>query len=135
MIPRLRIEPILIPAMMDRLMDSFVRQIKFVIFSIILFYEFDSGSVQIAVSQCSLIIKKPMISASLQVIADWQRLPLFACDRRRWGPTLGASRGPLTSKAVAETLLNMAIAACLIPLIMAWLWRRFQYGTDRLRKP
>jgi len=48
---------------------------------------------------------------------------------------LGASRGPLTSKAVAETLLNMAIAACLIPLIMAWLWRRFQYGTDRLRKP
>ena len=48
---------------------------------------------------------------------------------------LGASRGPLTSKAVAEALLNMAIAACLIPLIMAWLWRRFQYGTGRLRKP
>ena len=48
---------------------------------------------------------------------------------------LGASRGPLTSKAVAETLLNMAIAACLIPLIMAWLWRRFQYETGRLRKP
>jgi len=41
----------------------------------------------------------------------------------------------LASKAVADTLLNIAIAACLIPLVMALLWRRFQYGTGRLRKP
>ncbi|QDC36041.1 hypothetical protein [Sphingobium fuliginis] len=41
----------------------------------------------------------------------------------------------LASKAVADAFLSVAIAACLIPLFMAWLWRRFQYGTGRLRKP
>jgi hypothetical protein len=41
----------------------------------------------------------------------------------------------LVSKTAANAFLGLAIVACLIPLFMAWLWRRFQYGSGRLRKP
>jgi len=38
-------------------------------------------------------LQKSLISGSFKAFADWQRLPLLACSRRRWGPSLGALVG------------------------------------------
>jgi hypothetical protein len=53
-------------------------------------------------------------------------------------PALGlvvAMFATLVSGTAANAFLAMTIVACLIPLVMAWLWHRFQYGSGRLRKP